>query len=141
MIQEQEETPHPKPIQDGRDLPKKSTTPHLDLKRNSIVPSTTSTAVAISNQSSTDLQALDEKVKSMMEKGQNMIPVGRRANGTLKQATTCICKICGKEGRWTSIRNHIEAKHLEGICIPCDFCGNTFSSRKSLNFHKSRFHK
>ena len=43
---------------------------------------TFSKAIAIQNQSSTDLQVLDEKVKSMMEKGQKMIPGGKRANGT-----------------------------------------------------------
>ena len=141
MIQEQEETPHPKPIQEGRDLPKKSTTPHLDLKRNSNDPSTTSTAVAISNQSSTDLKALDEKVKSMMEKGQNKISTGKRANGTLRQEITRICKVCGKEGLQDHMKKHIEAKHLEGICIPCDICDKNLSSRNSLSLHKIRFHK
>ena len=36
----------------------------------------------------------------MMEKGLNMIPVGRQANGTHRQESMWICKVCGKEGRW-----------------------------------------
>ena len=34
----------------------------------------------------------------MMEKGQRLIPNGKHENGTPKQATTSICKVCGKEG-------------------------------------------
>ena len=141
LIQEQEETPDPKPIQDGRDLTKKSPNPQLHLKRSNNDPSKTSTAVAISNQSSMDLQALDEKVKSMMEKGQNLFPAGKRANGTLKQEIAYMCKVCGKEGLSRAIQSHIESNHLEGICIPCDICDKNFSSRHSLSLHKSRFHK
>ena len=118
LIQEHEETQRPETIQKDRDLPTKSTALHQDLKRN--VPSSASTIATISNQSSTNLQALDEKVKSMMKKGQNMIPNGKQANGTPRQATSSICKVCGKEGTMTSIIEHIERNHLEGIFIPCD---------------------
>ena len=125
LIQDEEETRHADPIQKGIDLPKKLATPHLDLKRNGKISSRTSTTVAVSNQLNTDLQALDEKVKSMMEKGQQMIPARMRANGTLMQEKMWICKVCAKEGRWHIIKDHIEAHHLEGVCIPCDkdvFC-------------------
>ena len=97
LIQDEEETRHADPIQKGIDLPKKLATPHLDLKRNGKISSRTSTTVAVSNQLNTDLQALDEKVKSMMEKGQQMIPARMRANGTLKQKKMWICKVCAKE--------------------------------------------
>ena len=40
--------------------------------------------VAISNFTSGDLQLLDEKVKSLMERSLNRIPHGQMANGTLK---------------------------------------------------------
>ena len=140
LFQEKEETEHAEPIKEDVDLPKKLATPHLDLKHKRNVPSTAST-VAISNKSNTDLKALDEKVKSMMEKGLNMIPVGRYANGTPKQEAMWICKVCGKEGRWHIIKDHIEAHHLEGTCLPCDFCDKTFSLRNSLRIHKSKFHK
>ena len=141
LNQEYEEFRHPKPIHKDRDLPKQSPTSNQDLKRYSNVASTTSTAVTIPNQSSTDLQELDEKVKSMMEKGQKMIPAGKRGNGTLKQATSCICKVCGKEGLFNHIRAHIERNHLDGICIPCDLCDKTFPTRNDMCSHRSKSHK
>ena len=62
--------------------------PQLDLKSNKDGPCSNSTAEAISNQSSTDLQKLEEKVKTMMEKGQKMIHVDKKANGTPIQFTS-----------------------------------------------------
>jgi len=101
---------------------------YLRPYRNTVIKP--SIELVIPNQSGTHLQALDEKVKSIMkEKGQRMIPNGKHANGTPKQATTSICKVCGKEGLSKHIRNHIEANHLEGISILCYCCDKTFSSR------------
>ena len=73
-------------------------------------------------------QQLDAKVKSMVELSQN-----RTSNRT---RTAYVCKLCGKEGRWVAIRDHIEVKHLEGISIPCSICGNAFRSRCSLRKHR-----
>ena len=39
------------------------------------------------------------------------------------------------------VQNHIEAKHLEGISLPCHLCGKILRSRKALENHKSRTHK
>ena len=100
-----------------------------------------SKALLFPTESGTDMEALDEKVKSMMEKGLNMIPKGKNKNGTPKLETLYICKVCGKEGRKDLIRGHIEAIHLEGISIPCDCCDKIFSSRNALTEHKSRTHK
>ena len=141
LVQEQKEFRHPEPIQNDRDLPKQSASPCQDLKRKKNVASTAFTTVAIPNHSSTDLQALDEKVKSMMQKGLNMLPAGKHPNGTPKQKTSWICKVCGKEGLPFNIRSHIEAIHLEGICIKCGLCDKIFSSRPALTNHKSRSHK
>ena len=99
------------------------------------------TAVAITNQFSGDLAGLDQKVKSMMERSQNMIQAGTRGDGTPKRQTAFICKVCGKEGLPRHIRDHIEANHLEGISILCEHCGKTFSARVNLSMHKSRVHK
>ena len=138
LIEEQEKTERSEPVHNSNHLSQKSTSHHTEKEARENVPKQTSSAVAIPSQSSADLQALDEKVKSMMEKGQKMIPVGKHPNGTPKQAVSFICKVCGKEGHITSIRDHIEYNHLQGICIPCGLCDKTFSSRATLRKHKSR---
>ena len=74
-----------------------------------------------------DFQALDSKVKSMMEKSQNLIPGGKQR--------AYICKVCGKEGEGIAIRDHIEANHLEGVSLPCNVCGKVFRSRAMLRKH------
>ena len=84
--------------------------------------------LAIPTEFSGDLVELEEMVKSMMEKLQIKI-----ANRTAYQ-----CKVCGKEGQGITIKDHIEANHLEGIVIPCNLCDKTFRSRHSLRNHKSR---
>ena len=65
----------------------------------------------------------------MMEKSQN-----KHANG--KQAAH-VCKVCGKEGMGSAIKDHIEANHIEGIVIPCNLCEKTFRSRNALR-HQNR---
>ena len=63
---------------------------------------------------------LDKKVKAMMQISQNLRPNG------LQRAF--VCKVCGKEGHGSTIKNHIEANHLDGISIPCNHCDKTFRS-------------
>ena len=87
--------------------------------------------VAIPNFLSWDLQQLDEKVKSMMESSETLIPYGK--NGKQERAKTC--KVCGKEGLSMAIRDHIEAHHLEGVSLPCDVCGKECRSRQLLRKH------
>ena len=86
--------------------------------------------LAIPNVLSGDLQELDEKVKSMMEKTNKQMPSGT------KMAYVYICNVCGKEGAGIAIRDHIEAKHLEGVSLPCNHCEKTFRSRMVLRRHK-----
>ena len=83
--------------------------------------------ISIPNFVSGDLQELAEKVKSMMETSQNVLPNGRAAK---------ICKMCGKEGQYTVITDHIEANHLEGVSLPCNVCEKAFRSRMRLRQHK-----
>ena len=80
---------------------------------------------------------LDEKVKSMMVKGENMIAV----NGQGKTRRALVCNICGKEGQFVTIRDHIESNHLEGIRLPCNMCGQIFNSRHSMRRHKKAVHR
>ena len=75
---------------------------------------------------------LDAQVKSMIEKSKNMIQVGNR------RKTAEICKVCGKEGLSQTIKDHIEANHLEGVSLPCNNCEKTFRSRTALRKHMCR---
>lgn len=69
---------------------------------------------------------LDDKIHQLVVK----------TNGGLFQ-----CNLCGKSANQKiHIKNHIEAKHLEGIEIPCPICGKKFRSNNSFFIHKSRFH-
>ena len=148
MLEEQENPKHPEAMPTKSEPAKISTesfstssTGTRDSTPTNNILTKPSKELVNPNKCSVDLQTLDEKVKSMMEKGQRMIPSGKRANGTPIQLASFVCKMCGKEGRSKDMRNHIEANHLEGISIPCHHCDKTFSSRASLEMHKSRFHK
>ena len=101
-----------------------------------IVPINNEQRISLPNFVSGDFKELDGKVKSLMEKGQTMISSGKQANGTPKQQTSSICKVCGKEGKWVNIRDHIEANHLEGVSLPCNVCGKVFKTRSVLRRHK-----
>ena len=91
-------------------------------------PAEENTTLAIPCNFSGDFDELEERVKSMMEKSQNEDPSGN--------CKAHRCKVCGKEGRGSAIKDHIEANHLEGIVIPCNLCDKTFRSRNGLRLHK-----
>ena len=135
LVEDQGDAPYSEPIHQSHVIPKKPTTRRQDVIPNVDVQSKTSSTLAIPNHSRTDLQALDEKIKSMMEKGLNMIPRGNK-HGKPAQEISHICKVCGKEGRRHVIKDHVEAKHLEGISFPCDYCDKTYSSRAAFRLHK-----
>ena len=84
-----------------------------------------------SNFSSGDLQELDQKCVSVMEKAP-----GKNAH----KMPLYRCKVCGKEDISGSMKRHIEAKHLD-VSIPCNFCEKTFRSRNSLTDHTCKNHK
>ena len=83
--------------------------------------------LAIPGDFSGDLAELENRVKSMMEKSRNKYANGRHLADR--------CKVCGKEGMGSAIKDHIEAKHLEGIIIPCNLCDKTFRCRNGLRKH------
>ena len=91
------------------------------------------TAVALTDHTTnyTDIESLDQQVKSMMIFSDNLDPRGKR--GTRAR----ICKVCGKEGSWKTIRDHIEANHITGISIPCELCGKAFKTRICMGNHRS----
>ena len=83
LMQEEEKSVNPKSLPKTKELFLKSTT-YRDNVSNTPAPNTTaikrvSRALAIPDQTSSDLQALDEKVKSMMERSQNKIQKGKRS--------------------------------------------------------------
>ena len=78
-----------------------------------------------------DFQELDDQTMSMMEKTSRKNPRGK---------PLYICKVCGKEGKNSHLKTHIEANHAEGVSIPCNICEKTFRSRNSLRMHNNRNH-
>jgi len=81
---------------------------------------------AVASVNITDTQELDEKVRSMMSKSENFNQQGRRKSS---------CTLCGKEGGLKDIKDHIEANHLDGVSIPCDYCKRTFRTRSAHRSH------
>ena len=90
------------------------------------------TVALIDSSDLTDLTELAEKVKSMMSFSEN----NSKRNGRAR-----ICNICGKEDNYTAIMQHIEAKHLDNLKIPCQLCGKVLKTRASLATHRSQSHK
>ena len=83
-----------------------------------------SMAVALpKHQFAGDMKELDEQIETMMRRGENKIKDGP------KMIKAYVCQVCGKESKKCNIKDHIEANHLEGISIPCNFCEKTFRSR------------
>merc|ERR1712129_204954 len=78
---------------------------------------------------SADLQDLDDKVKSMMGENEDVLIHNRKAR---------TCKVCGKEGHTTFIKNHIESMHITGVSHTCNICGTTTRSRDAMRCHKRR---
>ena len=67
--------------------------------------------------------------------------IGKRWKSEKKKyARAFVCKVCGKEGLDQNIRSHIERYHIEGISLPCHFCGKKFNSRIFLSDHKKKEH-
>ena len=109
---------------------------YLDGDKNWFEPISKETRIALSDQANyTDLENLDETVKSMMVTSENRIAIGKQFGRKR------ICTACGKEGHVSSIMNHIESIHLTGLQIPCNICGKTVKSRQSLAMHKVETHR
>ena len=64
------------------------------------------------------LNDLDSQIKSMMSTGSKIVANGKKAENT--------CRICGKDGSWNTIRDHIELHHIARISHPCNLCGKAF---------------
>ena len=82
-----------------------------------------------------DLDQLDEQIKSMMDLTENFIHCNYPTRKLRRRAH--ICKVCGKEGKNSDVRRHIEANHISNFSHSCDTCGKTYRSRNGLGQHKS----
>ena len=72
-----------------------------------------------------DKENLDAKVNQFVERSEDGL---------------FYCNMCGKSAKQKIVvKNHIEAKHLEGVEIPCPICGKIFRSRDQLRHHKQKF--
>ena len=87
----------------------------------------TDKTIALMANFSGDLQELDKKVRSMMEKTPNATTDGKR--------NLYVCKVCGKEGQSINVQTHIESNHLEGVSVPCNLCEKICRSRNALSQH------
>ena len=133
VVKETESQSNPKSVNTAKEVFRKSTA-HNSVDDESVPE--VHTAERSPNKFNGDLLGeLHEKVKSLMEKSDKMVPNGKHYNGTPKHKRGFICKVCGKEGHLKNIRDHIEANHLEGILIPCDSCGKSLGTRNALNKH------
>ena len=136
-VEEEKKFSKPEPIHKTEETFKSSTTTTKAYNEEA------SKAIVVTNGFSGELQlqALDEKVKSLMERSENMIQIGKKADGKSRQRRAFRCKVCGKEAQSQHIVNHIEAHHMEGISIPCEMCDKRFSARVNLTIHKTKHHK
>merc|ERR1712204_100605 len=94
-----------------------------DIKQaeTALVPSETFIKSSVNNDD------LDSTISSMMQKNNQGL---------------WSCTICGKSDTYKShMKNHIEAKHIEGASHLCGQCGKLFRSRNSLAKHLSVYHK
>ena len=77
----------------------------------------------------TDINELDHKISELI------LEFGDRTN------RTCVCKICGKTtkgyNRKIDIQRHVEV-HIDGISLPCPYCGKELRSRNGLRLHKCK---
>merc|ERR1712129_185230 len=75
----------------------------------------------------TDVEELDVQVMTMIQRTQNRTKDNK--------AFADRCTVCGKEGYKREVKVHIEAPRLEGVSLPCTFCGKVFRSRNGLRHH------
>ena len=135
-----DENPKKRKAKTTRNIPKYEENP---FKANELVPNEepieiTERAVAIAQSnrmqvSITDVQDLEEQVKSMITKSVNSTLDGKRV--------AYVCTVCGKEGYSKDIKDHIESNHIEGVSIPCNACDKRFRSRSGLRQHCTKNHK
>ena len=102
------------------------------LQKSESGPSLGNTVAPTLHQES-DLEKLDQKVKSMIDRS-------TWAFSEKDKRRAKICRVCGKVGTQTMLINHIESNHINGPSILCTVCRHGFKTRNALSVHKSRVH-
>ena len=49
--------------------------------------------------------------------------------------------VCGKEGSFRNMPQHVETNHITGYLHSCDICSKTFRSKHASRLHKVRSHQ
>ena len=109
---------------------------HLQSKFKEAPPkgSFNETTVALTNDKiSVDLQDLDGQIKSMITKSE--ISAGPGYRGYMAS-----CNVCGKEGPYFNMPNHVETNHTTCVTHACDVCGKISRSKNGLRQHISNSH-
>ena len=110
----------------------------LTLSESSVIEqdSPKMTIAILQDKFSGDQKDLDARVKALIGRSETIVKLSDK-----KVIKPYVCQICEKEGQWTTIRDHVEANHLERVVITCNMCHKTFSTRNAHRQHKSRIHK
>ena len=51
-----------------------------------------------------------------------------------------LLNICGKVGRATTVKHHVEANHITGVNHSCEICGKISRTRNAARHHKRDNH-
>ena len=81
-----------------------------------------------------EVQDLDEKIRSMITKSGSEKKVGQKKGFLAK------CNVCGKEGPYKHMPQHVEANHITGVSHACNICGKVSRSRNALSMHMLNMH-
>ena len=74
----------------------------------------------------------NEKIESLIILGTTKLS-NKKSAGNSKVR---MCKVCGKEGRRQTIKDHIEAYHIQGYSPKCKLCGKKYKTQNSLSVHR-----
>ncbi|XP_021932150.1 modifier of mdg4-like isoform X2 [Zootermopsis nevadensis] len=73
------------------------------------------------------------------DSGQEVIVPG--GGGSCDFTLYCACTFCGKMMRRSSLKRHIEDRHLPSRAAGCQYCSKVFRSNNSLQNHLSIYHR